>query len=78
MKIIRIERLIDVGEFSASSEWKTIESHIMSAIRSIQWPPNSGSFTLRDELGKKRGEGSRVEPIKDACMQYLKSLGLGA
>ena len=50
-------------------------SHIISAIQSIQWPPHSGSFTLRDEPGKKRGEGSGVKPIKEACMQHLRSLG---
>lgn len=75
MKIMRIERLLDVGEFSSSREWKTIESHLMSAIKSIQWPPHSGSFTLRDEPGKKRGMGSGVKPIKEACMQHLRSLG---
>jgi hypothetical protein len=77
MKIIRIEHLIDVGDFSSSQEWKMIENHIMSAIQSIQWPPHSGAFTLRAESGKKRGEGSGVKPIKDACMQHLKSLGWG-
>lgn len=75
MKIIRIERLINVGEFSSSQDWKLIESNIVSAIRSIQWPPGSGSFSLRDESGKKRGEGSGVKLIKEACMQHLKSLG---
>jgi len=75
MKIMQVERLIDVGGFSSTQEWKVIESHIFSAIQSIQWPPDSGSFTLRDESGKKRGEGSGVKPIKEACMQRLSSLG---
>ncbi|MGC8490663.1 MAG: hypothetical protein ACP5SH_02885 [Syntrophobacteraceae bacterium] len=75
MKITRVERLIDVGEFSSSHNWKMIQDHIMNAIFSIQWPPDSGSFTLRDEPGKKRGEGSGVKPIKQACMQHLRSLG---
>lgn len=73
MKIIQVERLIDAGGFSATKEWQTIESHIVSAIKSIQWPPNSGSFTLYDQPGKARGQGSGVKPIKDACMRYLKS-----
>lgn len=77
MKIMRTERLIDAGEFSSSQEWNTIESHIISAIQSIQWPPHLGSFTLRDKPGKKRGEGSGVKPIKEACMQHLRSLGWG-
>jgi hypothetical protein len=45
------------------------------ANESIEWPRGSGSFTLRDESGKKRGQGSGVKPIKEACMQTLKSLG---
>jgi hypothetical protein len=77
MKIMRIERLIDAGRFSSSQEWRMIESHVISAIQSIQWPPHSGSFTLRDEPGKKRGMGSGVKPIKAAFMRHLKSLGWG-
>ncbi|MCL6479519.1 MAG: hypothetical protein K6T65_14125 [Peptococcaceae bacterium] len=75
MKIIQVERLIDTGRFSTSEEWKTIESHITQAIKSIQWPPGSGSFTLYDQPGKARGKGNGVKPIKNSCMLYLKSLG---
>lgn len=75
MKIVRTERLIDAGSFSSSSEWKRIEEHITQAIKAVQWPPGSGAFTLYDEPGKGRGEGSGVRPIKDACMQKLKSFG---
>jgi hypothetical protein len=75
MKIVRVERLIDVGGFSSSREWQAIESDIVSAIQSIEWPLHSGSFTLRDEPGKKRGQGSGVTPIKLACMKHLKTVG---
>lgn len=75
MKIVHIEHLIDAGGFSSSAEWKTIEHHIIEAINTIQWPPGSGSFTLYDQPGKKRGQGSGVKPIKEACMLHLKSLG---
>lgn len=75
MKIIRIERLVDAGGFSDSKEWKIINTHIEQAIRSIEWPPGSGSFTLYDQPGKRRGEGNGVKPIKDACMLCLNSLG---
>ncbi|MFH1147523.1 MAG: hypothetical protein V1736_07430 [Pseudomonadota bacterium] len=77
MKIVRIERLIDAGGFSASKEWRTIEGHVVQAIKNIQWPPDSGSFTLHDQSGKARGEGNGVKPIKDACMLHLGSLGWG-
>ncbi|OPY06471.1 MAG: Type-2 restriction enzyme BamHI [Syntrophus sp. PtaB.Bin001] len=75
MKIVQIERIIDAGNFSHTEEWRTIEKQIFQAIRSIEWPPGSGSFTLFDEPGKKRGQGSGVKPIKQACMQKLKSFG---
>lgn len=75
MKIVQIERLIDAGGFSQTEEWQAIEEQIFEAIRSVEWPPGSGSFTLFDEPGKKRGQGSGVKPIKQACMQRLKSLG---
>jgi len=68
MKIVQIERLIDAGTFSQTTDWRKIEEHISQAIKSIEWPPDSGSFTLRNESGKKRGKGSDVTPVKKACM----------
>lgn len=75
MKIVRVELLIDAGRFSSSPEWETIQKHVEEAILKVQWPPNSGSFTLYNQSGKKRGEGSGVKPIKEACMLHLKGLG---
>jgi len=75
MKIVQIERIIDSGPFSQSADWKKIEEHILHAIQSVEWPPDSGSFTLFDEPGKKRGQGSGVKPIKEACMHKLESFG---
>lgn len=80
MKIMHVERLMDEGGFSASPEWQQIETHIRDAIKAVQWPAGSGSFTLFDQPGKGRGQGSGVKPIKEACMLHLKSQGwrLGA
>ncbi len=75
MKVVKIEILIDGGGFSATAEWATIQSHIITSIQAVEWPPGSGSFTLYDEPGKKRGEGSGVKPIKEAFVQNLKKLG---
>ncbi len=75
MKVVREETLIDVGGFSASDEWRTIQRQVLSAIRSIEWPTGSGSFTLYPESGKKHGEGNGVGPIKDACMLFLRDAG---
>ena len=75
MKIVHIETLIDAGSFSDSPAWYRIREQIMGAIKSVEWPPGSGSFTLYDQPGKKRGEGSGVKPIKDACMEKLRKNG---
>ncbi len=75
MKIVKVERLIDAGKFSQSKDWKRIENQITKAVKSVEWPPGSGSFTLHDQSGKKRGEGSGVKLIKDACMRNLVSNG---
>lgn len=75
MKFVKIEALVDKGDFSKSDDWKKIETEIKQAIASIEWPPGSGSFTIYEQSGKKRGEGSGVKPIKDACMKKLKEFG---
>lgn len=75
MKIVHVEYLIDAGGFSSSEQWKTIKSHIMQAIKAIEWPPGSGAFILYDQAGKGRGEGNGVKPIKLAFMRQLKAFG---
>lgn len=75
MKIIKIDHIIDAGNFSRSKNWEIIQDQITSSIKAIEWPPNSGHFLLHDQPGKKRGQGNGVKPIKDACMLKLKSFG---
>ena len=70
MKIVHIERLIDTGEVSSTPEWLKVKQDVIEAIDTIQWPANSGSFTLYS--GKK---ANGVVPIKKGCMEYLKSEG---
>ena len=75
MKIVKTELLLSSGEFPNSSDWEKIQTDIVGAIQSIEWPKGSGSFILYDQSGKKRGEGNGVKPIKDACMQKLVQMG---
>ncbi|MCD6298737.1 MAG: restriction endonuclease [Deltaproteobacteria bacterium] len=75
MKFMKMEVLIDKGDFSKSDEWKTIYDQIQQAIAAIEWPPGSSSFTIHKQSGKKRGQGSGVKPIKDACMAKLQRFG---
>ncbi len=73
MKIMDRERLIDVGEFSSTDTWKRIESDVINAIATIEWPPNSGAFTIYPQSGKGRREGNGVKPIKEAFILHLTS-----
>jgi len=75
MKFIKIEVLIDKGSFSSTTIWQTVFGHIKKSIKAVEWPPESGSFTIRKQSGKKRGEGSGVKPIKEAFMSKLRSYG---
>ncbi|MBI5572899.1 MAG: hypothetical protein HY914_23345 [Desulfomonile tiedjei] len=75
MRIVSVEPLIDTGGFSGTKEWQIIYDHITKAIKTVDWPPGSGSFTLYSQCGKKPGEGNGVAPIKSAFMRQLKSFG---
>jgi hypothetical protein len=75
MKLVNIEILIDKGAFSASETWQTILKQVKQAIKAVDWPPGSGSFTIYKQSGKKRGEGSGVKLIKEIFMSKLEEYG---
>jgi len=75
VKIVKTEILINAGGFGKSAQWRSRFNEICEAIKAIEWPPGSGSFTLYDQPGKERGEGSGVKPIKEACMSQLQRYG---
>jgi len=71
MKIVRVETLIHKGDFADSQEWQKIREQALNAVKSVDWPPGSGIFTIYPESGKKRGEGNGVKPIKNAAIANL-------
>lgn len=74
MKIQNIEYLIKKGPFASSSTWVDNLNEIQTAIKRIEYPIGSGGFHLRsDSVGRKRGEGNGVKPIKEAFQKYLHS-----
>lgn len=75
VKIVREESLISCGSFSQSAEWKAVRRKLHKAIKAVEWPPGSGSFTIYPQSGKKRGEGNGVTPIKAGLMLDLKKQG---
>ncbi len=72
MKIVQEETLISVGKYARSKEWSLTRASLHRAIKAVDWPPGSGSFTIYPESGKKRREGNGVKPIKDTLMKELK------
>ncbi len=75
MKIVREATLISCGEYATSAEWIRTRMSLYKAIREVDWPPGSGSFTIYPEFGKKRGEGNGVTPIKNGLMKELERQG---
>lgn len=76
MKIVKTEYLLRNGQFCASEAWDSTLQEIYDAIRTIQWPGESGGFFFQTgSTGRSRGEGNGVSPIKDAFCIHLESLG---
>jgi hypothetical protein len=76
MKIQTVEYLIQKDPFSTSSIWKETLAEIEDAIKKIEYPEKSGGFYFRsDSVGRKRGEGNGVTPIKEAFQKYLNIKG---
>ena len=77
MKIVREETLISRGRYAESSEWARTRKSLYQAIREVDWPRGSGSFTIYPESGKGRAKGNGVAPIKLGLMKELKRQGWG-
>ena len=75
MKIVQVKHLIDDGVFSNDPAWQAVQAMLMEAVSRVHWPLGSGSFTLHPELGKRRGQGNGVTPIKHAWQAYLREQG---
>jgi len=70
LKIVRDEIIVDLGNFSQTSEYALIHEQILEAIRRVVWPTGSDNFTINP--GKHI---NGVVPIKEACMTYLEAQG---
>jgi len=76
MKIVHTEYIIRSGAFPSSPTWEQYLDEISKAIRSVVWPPGATDFRFSDEgIGRGRGEGNGVVPIKLAFCSQLKEFG---
>jgi hypothetical protein len=69
MRIVHTECLCG-GSFQNSFEWKSANAEIETAIKCVDWPHGSGSFTINPIL-----KGNGVNPIKIPCVNHLCSKG---
>jgi hypothetical protein len=72
MKVVSRHVLID----NSPPFWVTVAlDEILESIEEVRWPPNSDSFLIYPERGKKRGEGNGVRPIKESFVENLLARG---
>lgn len=70
MKIIKIEYLINKGDFANSPQMTSLLEEIKQAIHSVKHPANSEEFHIYPEQ-----KGNGVKPIKESCMRFLQNEG---
>ncbi|HNX50008.1 MAG TPA: hypothetical protein PLS53_04685 [Thermoanaerobaculaceae bacterium] len=75
MRIVHVETVLSSGGFATSEAWSAIRSSLLVAIKAVDWPEGSGSFTIFPESGKKRRAGSGVTSIKQGLMTRLETSG---
>ncbi|MDJ1178006.1 restriction endonuclease [Roseofilum sp. BLCC_M91] len=73
MKIIKTEQLLSSPHIEQQSIYQQSKQQVQEAIQQVEWPENSGQFTIYPESGKKRGQGNGVKPIKLKFIEYLKA-----
>jgi len=67
LKIAHIETLLSCGNYAASDEWNETRGRIHEAVEAVDWPQNSGMFTINPV---KHGNG--VVPIKKVFVDRLR------
>lgn len=70
MKIVHIETLLNCGEYAISEEWKTTRTLIHEAVAAVDWPKDSGTFTINPIM-----HGNGVKPIKRVFVNKLQEQG---
>jgi hypothetical protein len=76
LRVVTVELLLDRD---AGGRWAEARARVLgdiqTAILAVRWPLGSGDFTVHDQSGKLRGEGSGVKPIKTVFIEKLRELG---
>jgi len=73
MKIVKSEQLLSYLNIEQQSIYQQAKQQVQEAIQQVEWPENTGQFTIYPESGKKRGQGNGVKPIKFKFIEYLKA-----
>lgn len=77
MQFVRLDVLTARGPFAASPEWSAALAEVQLAVQGNVWPPGnpSGLFEVYPQVGKLRGMGNGVVPIKVGVLAGLQAQG---
>src|SRR5438045_1402873 len=73
MKWLRTMILFDRGGIAANTDWQTIHASFVRSIQSIDFPPGSGSLTLRRKVMHTNGQWRRngVVYLKRRFLEHM-------
>ncbi|VXD25536.1 PDDEXK family nuclease [Planktothrix paucivesiculata] len=75
MKILKIRILSHSLETLNNPIYIQAKKQVENAIKQVDWPLGTGTFSIYPESGKKRAEGNGVKPIKNNFIKDLKEQG---
>lgn len=75
---MKVNDLVYLIQNLSKTETDKALDDVMGAIREVVWPPDSDSFLIYPESGKKRNEGNGVRAIKEGFVEGLVSRGWDA
>jgi len=77
MKVVESIAIFQCGAFPKSAGWRKAVRQVEEAVRAVDWPHGTGTFTIYPERAtdKKGLGGNGVLPIKWPCIKKLEEFG---
>ncbi len=77
MKVVESIAMFECGAFPKSAEWREAVRQVEKAVRAVDWPHGTGTFTIYPERAtdKKGLGGNGVLAIKLPCIKKLEEFG---
>lgn len=76
MKVVHVNYLVRTNTEQLEGIWEKLLAEIKYAVSKVVWPPGNNEFLFNAaSIGRGRGEGNGVKPIKELFCNNLKNLG---